>query len=74
MPFLFEAYITNPGKYNESELVGETLKFPTSPQEVQALLKNIGIDGIRYKEFSPPALIQYTGRTELFVSKKVFER
>ena len=37
MPSLFEAYITNRGKYNEGELVGETLKFPTSPREVQAL-------------------------------------
>ena len=51
MAGLFEAYITNLGKYNEGELVGETLKFPTSPQEVQALLKNIGVDGIRYEEF-----------------------
>ena len=42
MPSLFEAYITNLGKYNEGELVGETLKFPTSPREVQALLKHIG--------------------------------
>ncbi len=51
MGSLFEAYITNLGKYNEGELVGETLKFPTSPQEVQALLKHIGVDGIRYEEF-----------------------
>ena len=51
MASLFEAYITNLGKYNEGELVGETLKFPTSPQEVQALLKRIGVDGIRYEEF-----------------------
>ena len=51
MPSLFEAYITNRGKYNEGELVGETLKFPTSPREVQALLKHIGVDGIRYEEF-----------------------
>ena len=51
MPSLFEAYITNLGKYNEGELVGETLKFPTSPQEAQALLKHIGVDGIRYEEF-----------------------
>ena len=28
MASLFEAYITNLGKYNEGELVGETLKFP----------------------------------------------
>ena len=51
MASLFEAYITNLGKYNEGELVGETLKFPTSPQEVQTLLKPIGVDGIRYEEF-----------------------
>ena len=51
MASLFEAYITNLGKYNEGELVGETLEFPTSPQEVQALLKHIGVDGIRYEEF-----------------------
>lgn len=51
MAGLFEAYITNLGKYNEGELVGEALKFPTTPQEVQTLLKNIGVDGIRYEEF-----------------------
>ena len=51
MASLFEAYITNLGKYNEGELVGETLEFSTSPQEVQALLKHIGVDGIRYEEF-----------------------
>ena len=51
MASLFEAYITNLGKYNEGELVGETLEFPTSPQEVQTLLKHIGVDGIRYEEF-----------------------
>ena len=43
MASLFEAYITNLGKYNEGELVGETLKFPTSTQEVQGLLKRIGV-------------------------------
>ena len=51
MAALFEAYITNLGKYNEGELVGETLKFPTSPQAVETLLKNIGVDGIRYESF-----------------------
>ena len=47
---LFEAYVTNMGKYNEGALVGEYLKFPTTPEEVQALLKRIGIDGVRYEE------------------------
>lgn len=50
MPSLFEAYVTNLGKYNEGELVGETLKFPATTEEVQALLKRIGVDGIRYEE------------------------
>ena len=46
----FEAYVTNLGKYNEGRLVGESLKFPTTTEEVQALLKRIGIDGVRYEE------------------------
>ena len=48
---LFEAYVTNLGKYNEGELVGEYLKFPTTTEEVQALFKRIGVDGVRYEEF-----------------------
>ena len=32
MSSLFEAYITNLGKYNEGRLVGETLKFPATIQ------------------------------------------
>ena len=32
MPAPFEAYVTNLGKYNEGELVGEYLKFPTTPE------------------------------------------
>lgn len=50
MSSLFEAYITNLGKYNEGRLVGETLKFPATTEEVQSLLKRIGVDGVRYEE------------------------
>ncbi len=50
MAALFEAYVTNFGKYSEGQLVGETLKFPTTAEEVQALLKRIGVDGVRYEE------------------------
>ena len=50
MGSLFEAYITNAGKYAEGQLVGETLEFPTSAEAVQALLKRIGVDGVRYEE------------------------
>ena len=51
MGAILEAYVTNLGKYAEGQLVGETLKFPTTTEEVQALLKRIGVDGVRYEEF-----------------------
>lgn len=35
---------------NRLKHVGETLKFPTTTEEVQALLKRIGVDGVRYEE------------------------
>lgn len=44
------AFITNLGKYNEGELVGKWHSFPTSPEEIQQTLKEIGIGG-RYEEF-----------------------
>ena len=50
MGAILEAYVTNLGKYAEGQLVGETLKFPTTTEEVQALLKRIGVDGVRYEE------------------------
>ena len=39
----FEAYITNLGKYNEGELVGEWVKFPTTSEELQKVFERIGI-------------------------------
>ena len=50
MGAILEAYVTNLGKYAEGQLVGETLKFPTTTEEVQSLLKRIGVDGVRYEE------------------------
>ena len=50
MGAILEAYVTNLGKYAEGQLVGETLKFPTTTEEVQSLLKRIGMDGVRYEE------------------------
>lgn len=47
---MLEAYVTNLGKYNEGYLVGEYLSFPTTTEKAQALLKRIGIDGVRYEE------------------------
>ena len=39
----FAAFITNPGKYNEGELVGEWVKFPTTAEEMKEVFKRIGI-------------------------------
>ena len=39
----FAAFITNLGKYNEGELVGEWVKFPTTAEELKAALDSIGI-------------------------------
>ena len=46
MPVLdgnFEAFVTNLGKYNEGALVGEWVKFPTTPEEMQKVFERIGI-------------------------------
>ena len=39
----FAAFITNLGKYNEGELVGEWVKFPTTAEEMKKVFERIGI-------------------------------
>lgn len=39
----FAAFITNLGKYNEGELVGEWVKFPTTAEELKEVFKRVGI-------------------------------
>lgn len=39
----FAAFITNLGKYNEGELVGKWVKFPTTAEELKEVFKRIGI-------------------------------
>ena len=39
----FAAFITNLGKYNEGELVGEWVKFPTTAEALKEVFKRIGI-------------------------------
>ena len=63
--------MTNLGKYNEGQLVYERVAFPTDTETVQAALKKIGIDGIRYEEFfiadydgSMPQLHKHLGEYE----------
>ena len=47
---MLEAFVTNLGRYNEGYLDGEFLKLPATTEEVQALLKRIHVDGVRYEE------------------------
>ena len=46
-----EAVVTNLGKYNEGELVSEWVEFPVSDDEIEDILKRIGIDGEEYEEY-----------------------
>ena len=39
----FAAFITNLGKYNEGDLVGEWVKFPTTYEKIQQVFQRIGI-------------------------------
>ena len=39
----FQAFVTNLGKYNEGELVGEWVKFPTTEEEMRKVFERIGI-------------------------------
>lgn len=50
--FPFAAFITNLGKYNEGELVGEWVKFPTTADEMKAVFERIGIG--QTDEFAQP--------------------
>ena len=42
--FGLKAFVTNLGKYNEGELVGEWVSFPTTPEEIRQIYDRIGID------------------------------
>lgn len=62
MPVLdgsFEAFVTNLGKYNEGELVGEWVHFPTTEEEMKKVFERIGIGskdefGQVYEEWFTP--------------------
>lgn len=47
---MLKGFITNLGKYNEGELVGEWITFPISEEELEDVLLRIGINE-EYEEF-----------------------
>ena len=46
-----KAYVTNLGKYNAGELLGEWVDFPVSKEELEEVFSRIGIDGEYYEEY-----------------------
>lgn len=48
---MMNIYLTNLGKYNEGELVGEWVQLPISKEELQKVFERIGIDGKEYEEY-----------------------
>ena len=53
---MFKAFVTNLGKYNQGDLVGEWVEFPTTGEEMRGVLRRIGIGendefGCPYEEF-----------------------
>ncbi len=68
---MLKAFVTNLGRYNEGHLDGEYLKLPAITEDVQALLKRIHVDGVRYEEIfitdyetDIPSLYDYLGEYE----------
>ncbi len=47
---MMNIYLTNLGKYNEGELVGEWVQLPVSNEELQEVFKRIGINE-EYEEY-----------------------
>lgn len=47
---MMNIYLTNLGKYNEGELVGEWVELPVTNEELQEVFERIGIDGKEYEE------------------------
>ena len=46
----FSANIANLGKYNAGVLAAAWLSFPATTEQVQSVLREIGVDGLRYEE------------------------
>ena len=47
--FELQAFVTNLGKYNEGELVGEWVSFPVTPEELRAVLYGAPADAFRLR-------------------------
>lgn len=48
---MFRVFLTNLGKYNEGELIGEWVDLPISDNELEEVLERIGCDSPEYEEY-----------------------
>lgn len=62
---MLKIYITNLGKYNEGELIGEWLELPYLDGELEELLEKIGIN----KEYEEYFITDYEGDLNIDVGK-----
>lgn len=60
----FAAYVTNLGRYNEGELIGEWVDFPTTKDEIKMVFDRIGIND-EYEEWFVSDYDDYLGGLEL---------
>lgn len=58
---LISAYVTNLGKYNEGELIGEWVSFPVSSEEMNEVYNRIGIAGTYEETFNTDYEINIEG-------------
>ena len=73
----FSANIANLGKYNAGNLAAAWLSFPTTTEQVQSVLREIGVDGLRYEE---TIILEYStgikglaGRLGEFIASRITE-
>lgn len=63
---IFSAYVTNLGKYNEGALIGRWVDFPTTPEEMQQVFTEIGINEQYEEYFITDYDCEITGLTDCF--------
>ena len=76
----FSANIANLGKYNAGVLAAALLSFPATTEQVQSVLREIGVDGLRYEEViilewasvSSPSMTAWTARTKALMTSHLY--
>ena len=68
---MMNIYLTNLGKYNEGELVGEWVQLPISNEELQKVFERIGINEVYEEYFITFILPKKFANTPLAISAMI---